>query len=477
VAPLDLVRAELAGTGAWLVGGAVRDRLLGRAVVDLDLAVPGDPKPAARGIARATGGAAFRLSDAFGAWRIVGPGHGWQVDLVPLRDDDIDADLAARDFTVNAMAEPLDAPGELRDPHGGRADLAARRLRLVGPDALTSDPLRALRAVRLAIGLDLVLEPATASAVTAGSPGLATVAPERIFAELRQVIASPRVRDGLALMEAHGVTAVVLPELLPLHGVDQSVYHHRDVHGHTLEVLDEVVGFMEDPEAAGFGEHAPAVLEVLRRPLADELTGGEAMRFAALLHDIAKPETATPRPDGRGFGFPGHDRLGAEVAQDVLRRLRASEKLVGYVAHLCRQHLKLGFLVHARPLDRRTVWRYMVATRPYEVETTALTVADRRATRGRGADEAIAAHLEVAREMLGHVFARRAQAPRPPLIRGDELAAELGIPAGPRIGELLAQLEEDRYVGEIATRADAVTRAAALLAGGPASGSPPGTPS
>ena len=121
---------------------------------DLDLALPGDPKDAARALARATGGAAFRLSGAFGAWRVVGPGHAWHVDLVTLRDGDIRADLAARDFTVNAMAEPL-AGGELLDPHGGRADLEARRLRMVGPDALADDPLRTLRAVRIAIDLDL----------------------------------------------------------------------------------------------------------------------------------------------------------------------------------------------------------------------------------------------------------------------------------------------------------------------------------
>src|SRR5439155_24474825 len=116
---------------AWVVGGAVRDRLMGRPTPDdVDLAVAGDPGEAAKALARAAQprAAAFALSEAFGAWRVVGAGHAWQVDLTPLRDGALDADLAARDFTINAMAEPL-AGGELVDPRGGREDLAARRLR------------------------------------------------------------------------------------------------------------------------------------------------------------------------------------------------------------------------------------------------------------------------------------------------------------------------------------------------------------
>jgi tRNA nucleotidyltransferase/poly(A) polymerase len=460
--PIDAVRAVFAGREAWIVGGAVRDRLLGRGTSDLDVSLPDDPKDAARALARATGGAAFRLSGAFGAWRVVGPGHAWHVDLVVLRDGDIDADLAARDFTVNAMAEPL-AGGDLLDPHGGRADLDARRLRMVTPAALDDDPLRALRAVRIAIDLDLTIESDTAAAIGRAAPGLERVAAERIFGELKQVIASPSVRTGLQLMDAHGLTGQVLPELVALRGVEQNEFHHLDVHDHTLEVLDQVAAIERDPLAAGFGEHADAVGALLREPLADELSRGEAMRFAALLHDAAKPWTRTRRDDGR-LGFPGHDRAGADVARTVLRRLRASEKLVDYVAALCLHHLRVGFLVHERPLDRRTVWRYLEATGPWTPEVTVFTVADRLATRGRNAEPAIAAHVELARELLGPAFARRAEGRRPPLVRGDELARELGLPRGPRLGELLAQLEEDRFAGAIATREDAIARARELNA-------------
>jgi UTP:GlnB (protein PII) uridylyltransferase len=272
------------------------------------------------------------------------------------------------------------------------------------------------------------------------------------------------VRTGLQLMDAHGITAQVLPELLALRGVEQNVFHHLDVHDHTLEVLDQVAAIERDPLGAGFGEHAEAVAELLREPLADELTRGDSMRIAALLHDAAKPWTRIERPGG-GFGFPGHDREGAQVARTVLRRLRASGALADHVAALCLHHLRLGFLVHERPLDRRAIWRYLQATEPHAADVTVFTVADRLATRGKNAEPAIQAHVELAREVLGPALARRTAAARAPLLRGDELARELGLRPGPELGELLAQLEEDRFAGEIRTREDALRRARELRAG------------
>ncbi len=459
-APLDTVREALQGQEAWLVGGAVRDRLLGRDTDDVDVALEGDPRAAAKQIARATNGAHFQLSGAFGAWRVVGREEHWHVDLVPLRDGDIRADLAARDFTINAMAEPLDG-GDLLDPHGGREDLAARRLRMVSGSALQDDPLRCLRAVRLAVELELDLADDTRKAVVEHAAGIDRVAPERVFGELKRVVSAPQPHLGVALMDGLGLLDAVLPEVAALKGVEQNVFHHADVYGHTLEVLDAVVRIEEDPERAGLGDQAAAVGALLAEPLADELTRGQAMRLAALLHDAAKPATRGMLPDGR-VTFIGHDREGAELARDVLARLRSSERLRDYVAALTRHHLALGFLVHERPISRRAAWRYLRATAPYAADVTILTVADRLATRGKNAEPAIGAHVALARDMLALAFAEREAGPRPPLVRGDELARELGLAPGPKLGELLAQLEEDRYAGEIATREQALARARRL---------------
>jgi putative nucleotidyltransferase with HDIG domain len=458
---LTATRDALAGERAWLVGGAVRDRLLGRPPApDLDVVLDGDVRGAARALGRATGGAAFELSGTFGAWRVVGPGQAWQVDLTALQGGSLDADLAARDLTVNAMAEPL-AGGELADPHRGREDLARGVLRMVSPAAFGADPLRVLRVARLAVELGFEPDAATMVAARGHAPAIAGVAHERVFAELRRLVGSDAAVRGLELMDALALTAPVLPELDALHGVQQSRYHHRDVHGHTLEVLQAVIDLERDPAAALGEEHAPAVRALLAEPLADELTRGGALRFGALLHDAAKPQTRVEVGEGR-VGFPDHDRQGAQVARAALTRLRTSERLRAHVAALARHHLRLGFLVHDMPLDRRAIHRYLTACEPVAVEVTLLSVADRLATRGRKADEAIARHLELARQMLGEALARRAEGPVAPLVRGDELSAALGIDPGPQLGRLLAQIDEARFAGEVTTPADALALAREL---------------
>jgi poly(A) polymerase len=461
---IDVLREALGGERAWLVGGALRDRLLGRPTPDLDVIVDGDVRGAARRLGRGLGGASFELSDQFGAWRIVARDRGWQVDITPLQGGSLEADLGARDLTVNAMAEPLSG-GELVDPFGGARDLAERRLRMVSPAAFAADPLRTIRVARLATELHFEVEPATADAVRANAAGLGDVAPERVFAELRRIVAADDAVDGVMLVDELGLTAAVLPELTELRGVEQTAYHHRDVHGHTLEVLQATIDLERDPSSAlGTDDLAEPVQALLAEPLADQLTRGGALRFAALLHDVAKPRTRTEFPDGR-IGFPNHDEQGAEMARAALARLRASERLRAHVAALTRHHLRLGFLVHDMPLDRRAIYRYLMACEPVEADVTLLSVADRLATRGRKADEAIARHLELARQVLSEALARRAAGPLPPLVRGDELATELGIARGPRLGELLAMIAEARFAGEVSTRDEALALARAALAG------------
>ena len=461
---LGILRSALAGTPAWLVGGAVRDELMGRPTEDYDVAVAGDPKVAARTLARAAKASSFPLSESFGAWRVVGA-EGWQVDLVALRDGELEDDLRARDFTVNAIARPL-AGGELVDPTGGRADLEARRLRMTSEAALGEDPLRALRAIRFAVELSFDIEPATSGAVRRVAPRLPEVAGERIFAELRRVLCASEPVRALRLMSEHGVTSVVLPELEALRGVTQSEFHHLDVHDHTLAVLDAVAVLERDPAALGLERHAGDIMAVLGEPLADDLTRGQAMRFAALLHDAAKPATRAVTPEGR-ITFIGHDADGARLAQAVLRRLRTSQRLADYVARLTRDHLRLGYMVHEGPLTRRSAWRYLEDTSPYETDTTLFTVADRVATRGRNAGPAITAHLGLVEEMLDHCLARRAAGRPAPLVRGDELMRRLGVAPGPQLGRVLAQLAEDAYAGEVASADDALRRARELLASAP----------
>jgi poly(A) polymerase len=447
----------------WLVGGTVRDRVLGRETADFDVATMGSAGEVARVLGRAAGGFAFELSEAFGAWRIVAHDRSWQVDVLPLSGATIEEDLGRRDLTINAIAAPLGAVGYV-DPFGGLADLNARRLRAVSPVAFERDPLRTLRLARLACELGFSVEPRTLGLARAAAPALADVAPERVFGELRRVVCAPAALAGLKLMDELGVTDVVLPELAALRGVEQSRFHHLDVSDHTRSVLAEVIALEREPARLA-SDDARGLEAYLAEPLANDLTRGQALRFGALLHDIAKPQTRAVTPQGR-VTFMGHDESGARLASEILGRLRASERLREHVAALTRHHLRLGFLVHDMPLSRRAVYDYLRVTAPVAVDVTVLSVADRLATRGDNAEPAIAAHLELARQMLGEGLAWVADPPRPP-VRGDELAHALGIKPGPVVGDLLAELEAASFSGEVATREQAIARARELIASAP----------
>ena len=459
---LSAVLAALEPSGGWLVGGAVRDRLLGRVTSDYDVVVDGDVRLTARSLARAVRAHAFELSEQFGAWRIVprsGGGANWQLDLLPLLHGSIESDLAQRDLTINALAQPLGGD-EVVDPFGGVEDLAALRLRMVSADAFERDALRVLRLVRLACELGFEVDAPTAAAAREAAGGLSGVAPERVFEELRRVVCAEQALRGLGLMEQLGVTEAVLPELAELRGIEQSRFHHLDVHAHTLAVLGEAIELERTPRRH-LGRCWEEVDAFLRTPLANGLTRWQALRFGALLHDIAKPQTRAVSVDGR-VTFMGHDQAGADAAAEILRRLRTSERLREHVAGLARHHLRLGFLVHEVPLPRRRIYRYLHDCGPVAVDVTVLSVADRLATRGDRSEAAIAAHLELADQMLCEAMRWIEQPPRPP-VRGDDLAAVLGVAPGPALGEILAQLEEAAFAEEISSRDDAIRLARELL--------------
>jgi poly(A) polymerase len=447
------------GEGIWIVGGAVRDALLGRPLTDVDLAVAGEPEPVARAIAGAANAFAFPISEQFAAWRVTARDGAWQIDVSGLHGPGVKTDLAMRDFTINAIAVPLPG-GEPIDPHGGVADIEARRLRAVGEHSFESDPLRLLRAARFAAELAFEVDPQTAqlarrSAAHAGDP-----AGERQFAELRAIVCGAGPLRGLTILDEIGASAAVLPELEALKGVEQTPYHQHDAHGHTLEVLRQAIAIEGEGSLEElFGEHAAATRELLAEPIADEIDRAGALRFAALLHDIGKPATRAVRA-GR-VTFLGHDTVGAEMTGAFCERMRTSRRLRTHLQHLTRSHLHLGFLVRERPLPRRRVYEYLLATDPAPVDVTLLTVADRLATRSaKVTPEAMQAHLGLAREVIGDALRWQRDGPARSPASGDELIAALGVAEGPELGDVLRDLAAAAFAGEITTKDQAIQRAA-----------------
>ncbi len=440
----------------WVVGGGLRDALLGRVVADVDLAIDGDAARAASDLARAHRAQRFPLSRAYGAWRVQGGDLGMQVDITPLQGPDLAADLARRDLTVNALAYPVGPAGAaLIDPHGGLDDLRGRRLRPVSAGALSDDPVRTLRVARLAEQLGFDIDPVTVAAARAAAPRLWESAGERLMGELARIVALPRADRAIVQLDRIGALGALVPQLEDCRDVEQNPYHHLDVLGHTLEVVEHAVAISADPEPI-FRGTAPRVAQTLAAPLADGLTAREGLILAAILHDMAKAATRAVTPEGR-ITFMRHDVDGAEMADDLLLRLRTSTRLRAMVTLCIRMHLPLGFLVHRTPLSLRQIDRYLRRTAPAEAEIIVLTVADRLATRGpRTTESAITRHLALAREVMEQHYRIADREPIRPPIPGDRLAADLGRTPGPWLAELLTALREEQLVGAVVTARDAL---------------------
>ncbi len=344
-AELERVRALAPVEGAWLVGGSVRDLLRGAHITDIDLVVAGDPGKAARRLAGAIGGSPFPLSERHGAWRVTGA-HA-VIDIAAARGS-IEADMRQRDFTMNAMALPLDG-GDLVDPCEGRSDLAAGVLRMVSETSFEEDPLRLMRLARLARDLGSAVDPHTARRAREQAALATRAAGERIYMELRRLLASADPAAGVELLHDLGLVAVILPELAETEGVGQNRFHHLDVYAHTLQVLDAVADIADHPRHYLPGQSA-AIAAELARPVGDELDERVAVRFAALFHDIRKPQTKRITDDGR-ISFMGHDREGADAAEQVLRRWNASTAMIRFCRVMVHEHLRLGFLVKERPIS------------------------------------------------------------------------------------------------------------------------------
>ncbi len=437
----------------WIVGGAVRDHLTGLPIRDVDLAIAGDARRAAAAIAARHGAAKFPLSDAFGAWRVTGGTLPFGVDITPLQGADILADLARRDLSVNAIAIPAEG-GDPIDPHGGERDLGRGVLRMVGPTAFRDDPVRLVRLARLSCQLGFAIDDATALRARMDAPEVRGSPGERLMEELRLLASLSDAWRGMETLDEIGVLGVLVPELEEGRGLEQTPYHHRDVLGHTLEAVRHACEIRADPERVFRGSAGDLAL-ALAEPLSDGITRGDSLVFAALFHDMAKPATYAVTPQGRPTFF-GHDRVGAEMVDAWCRRHRTSTRFRETMVCCVREHLRLGFLVHAQPLSLRRIVRYLDATARADVELLVLSCADRLATDGpRTTPAQITKHLDVARQVARAMFDLRSRPEPRPLLNGIELSEIAGRPPGPWTARIVAALREEQVVGLVTTRRQA----------------------
>jgi len=467
---------------AYLVGGAVRDGLLGRATRDVDVAVRGDAQQLARGLADRLSGHFVSLSETFGAARVVVPvdGSRFSVDLVSF-DSSIGADLARRDFTIDAMAVALgDAVSGhwmLMDPHGGRVDARDGKIRAVDAEVFRADPARMMRAVRLAASLKFSLDSETAAQIRRDARLILSVSPERVREELLKTLAEEGARDSVRLLDDLDLLSPLIPELDDARGVDQPKEHHWNVFDHMVESVGYVEQVLGQAHEAN-GQANGMVLRLLPRfegmeeHFASEVTDGHTRRtllkLTALLHDIAKPATKTIEPSGR-MRFFGHADEGARMVGEILRRLRVGRRGVRLATTMIRHHLRPRQMAQDGALPtRRAVERYFRDLGEAALDTLYLNISDFIAERGPELTEEQMAEQS---QVIAHVLdigldLERATKPAPHLIDGNDIMAVFGLGPGPLVGVLVSAVAEAEATGIVNTREEALDLAKRRLKSG-----------
>lgn len=470
----------------WLVGGSVRDVLLGRAIHDFDFAVERDAIGVARAVADHLDAPMYVMDAERDTARVVVHENTARIflDFAGLRGPTLEGDLSGRDFTINAIAVDLVRPDTLIDPFGGRRDLDARYIRAVTDRSLLDDPNRLLRAARLSMQLDFSIESRTRAQIRKSAHLVKTSAAERARDELHQLVALPGLHASLLLLNDLGLLGELMPELPAMRGVAQPPPHHWDVFEHTLRMADVLETLLARAAGIPSQRHAPKAVTApgfawgaldkaigplrdvlqphLEKTLSDERPVWLLLKWAALFHDAAKPVTRSVDADGR-IRFLEHEEVGADMVVQRTRALRFSSDEVERVRTIVRHHMRPHHLAHSGA-SRRAIYRFFRDTREAGVDVLLHALADRLATDGPDLDaEGWAQRLDLARTMLDEYFHRHEEAVNPaPLLTGHDVMQALGLQAGPQVGKVLEAVREAQAAGEVKTRQEALALAKTL---------------
>ena len=484
---IDKVRQLLSEQEIYLVGGAVRDMLLNRISHDLDFALPSNGIALARRVANDLNADFMSLDQERDTGRVIvteSDGTRTFLDFATYRGKDLEEDLRARDFTINAIAfDPRTLT--LLDPLNGASDLRLKILRACSGTSLSDDPVRILRAVRQAAAFAFKIEGETRKAMKEAASSLPRISVERQRDELFKILEGPRPDASLRALEILGVFPYLLPELPALKGVEQSPPHVYDVWEHTLSVLgylENILGALAPGYNADDTNDLFTGLLTLRmgrfreqfaRHFAASLNTDRSVRaalfFAALYHDVQKPATKSVESGWR-IRFFDHDVQGAAVAEERARAFNLSNDEVERIRLIIQHHMRFHFFTSRLEGDRqepsrKAIYRFFRDTGKASSDLVLLGLADLRGTQGATLkQETWTAALDVARILLENYWEKPQETVSPPrLLNGNELMTELGLAPGRVVGQLLEAIREGQATGKVENRAQAVAFAREYL--------------
>ncbi|MCL4275519.1 MAG: HD domain-containing protein [Anaerolineales bacterium] len=465
----------------YLVGGAVRDLLSSRLSPDFDFALPSNGISLARKVANALHADFLALDDERDTGRvIVTDENGSRVflDFATYRGANLDEDLRARDFTINAIAYNLQ-DSTLIDPTDGGNDIRAKVIRACSLTAFTDDPVRILRAVRQAAAFGYTIDKTTREWMKQASGQVGRVSVERLRDEIFKILNGPKAGASIRALDMLGVLSHLMPELLKMKGVEQSPPHVYDVWTHTLAVLDQLdqliaslrIGYNAESTndmytgllSVRLGRYREQLANHFSSPLNIDRPHRSLLFFAALYHDVCKPDTKTVEETGR-IRFFDHDVKGADVVAARARAFNLSsdevERLHTIVRHHMRFHNFASRLEYEKQTpSRKAIYRFFRDSGGAGIDLILLALADVRGTQAAElTTDTWTAYLDVARLLLENYWEKPEEVVAPPrLLDGNDLIKELGLKPGPVIGQLLESIRENQAAGKIETREQALT--------------------
>ena len=470
------------GVDSYLVGGSVRDALLGKTTRDVDIVLRGSANDAGDALAESLNGHKIRIDFERDAARVIAGSrdHRVIIDLLSLSGDDVLTDIRRRDFTVNAIAAPLDSAiagaWDLIDPLGGAQDIESKTIRAASESVFSNDSIRLLRAVRLSAVTGFSIESQTISLIRRHAPSLAESSPERIREELLRILDANNAARWVKLMDDLNLLSIVIPELDGTRGIEQPKEHYYDVFGHLVAALDHADQIVSNRYEYDFvREMMPTFHRMdayFNRDASDGYSRGTILKLTALLHDIAKPHTKTIEPSGR-IRFFGHSEKGEELAEDILTRLRVGGNGVSMVKGMIRHHLRPRQMANRDELPtQRAVHRYFRDLGDVALDTLYLNMADFLAARGPllTPDE-----MRIQSRVISHILVVGPQKQTPAasqkgLLTGHDIMNELQIESGPLVGRLLKSVAQAEAQGRVSTREEALKLARANIETGVAGG-------